>query len=217
MKFIKLIILIFPFIIMNAQTTTLRILGQSNYIENAETNVAIIAFNKEEIETKKTALILKIDSIGISSSLHKIIESYNNNNFQERFEVEEQDPELFENFLAICYKLQVRIEKVYFRMPIHKTDHEDKYAIRALRNANSQAEIILNNLDYKIVKILNIDDETTFSDPIFDFIDKDSERGKMVINIIQLLSSTDPNETQSNSPERYGGYNLWVTYEIEHK
>ena len=207
--------LLFNSFITYSQSSTLRVLGQSNYTEYSETNVAIIYISDEDSETKEILLKKKIDSIGFKNELIPINDTKEIKSNGEMFKFEEDNLDLFGKFLSICSDLKIRLEDTYFKMPPHEYDDEDKYAFLALKNAESQAKIITKNLNYNIVQILSIDDETTYADPIFDFIDRDSERGRIVIELIQILGSRNPNETKSKQSVRYGGYNLWVTFEIE--
>ena len=196
----------------NSQNVTLRVLGQSTYVEYAETNGIIISFNENELKNV-AKLSDSIASIGIMNQLKPIYDSKTTN--LKKFRIEESNLELFDKLMIICNYFKIRINKVYYKLPIHKFDNEDEKAILALDNANSQAKVIADNLKCNIVKILNIDDETTYADPIYDDIDVDSEHGQMVLRLIQLLSRGNSKfDTESSKAFREGGYNIWVTYEL---
>jgi len=214
MKFISFLILFLIFQFSNAQSITLRVLGKATYIEYAKTNGVIISFNEKELKGKKTKLTDTILSIGIKNKLIPFSKANTRNRF--KFRLEENNLKTFDNILVICSDLGIKIDKIYYKIPEHKFENEDENAILAINNATSQAKIIANNLHYKIVKILNIDDDTTYADPIYDRIDIESERGKMLIRLLQLLGNRNYlKETESKNSIRQGGYNIWVTYKLK--
>ena len=199
----------------SAQDITLRVLGQSNYIEYAESNIALISANESNVEKFK-AFKDSISANGLDNKLIEITDTKNKKRVQ--FKIEDEDLNVFDKLLVLCSDLQIKIDKVYFKMPEHLFEEEDKKAILALNNANSQAKILANHLGYKINKILNIDDDTTYSNSIYDDIDFESERGQLILKLFELLGGRNSSyETESSSPTRNGGYNLWVTYELQKK
>lgn len=214
MKFLSFLILFLIFQFSNAQSITLRVLGKATYVEYAKTNGIIISFNEKELKVKKTKLTDTILSIGIKNKLVPFSKTNTRNRF--KFRLEENNLKIFDNLLVICSDLGIKIDKIYYKIPEHKFEDEDENAILAINNATSQAKIIANNLHYKIVKILNIDDDTTYADPIYDRIDIESERGKMLIRLLQLLGNRNYlKETETKNPIRQGGYNIWVTYKLK--
>ncbi len=197
------------------QDITLRVLGFSSYTEYAESNVALISTNDstlEKINVFKDSLVAK----GVNKKLVKIGDIKNSKKIQ--YKIEEKDKNEFDKLLILCNDLQIKIDKVYFKMPEHLFEEEDKKAILALNNANSQAKVLANHLGYKIDKILNIDDDTTYSSSIYDDIDFDSERGELLLRLLELLGGRNTlYETESSNSTRNGGYNLWVTYNLKKK
>ena len=197
------------------QDITLRVLGFSSYTEYAESNVALISTNDstlEKINVFKDSLVAK----GLNKKLVKIGDIKNSKKIQ--YKIEEKDKNEFDKLLILCNDLQIKIDKVYFKMPEHLFEEEDKKAILALNNANSQAKVLANHLGYKIDKILNIDDDTTYSSSIYDDIDFDSERGELLLRLLELLGGRNTlYETDSSNSTRNGGYNLWVTYNLKKK
>jgi hypothetical protein len=197
------------------QDITLRVLGFSSYTEYAESNVALISTNDsslEKINVFKDSLVAK----GLNNKLVKIDDIKNSKKIQ--YKIEEKDKNEFDKLLVLCSDLQIKIDKVYFKMPEHLFEEEDKKAILALNNANSQAKVLANHLGYKIDKILNIDDDTTYSSSIYDDIDFDSERGELLLTLLELLGGRNTlYETESSNSTRNGGYNLWVTYNLKKK
>ena len=212
----KLYILILWFITFanysQAQSITLRILGQSNYTEYAESNVVLLSIQQHD-STKIEALKDSLTANGLDNTVVKVATSKNQQITQYKFE--NQDLNTFDNVLVWCSALQINVYKVYFKMPEHQFKNEDDHAVLALKNANTQAKILANHLGYKIETILNIDDETTYANPIYDTIDFDSSKGQRMLKFLELLSNRDVTyDTKSNSPSKSGGYNIWVTYRL---
>lgn len=215
MKVFSFLILFLVTTNTNAQNITLRVLGKVNYVEYAETNGIIVSINKSELD-KKTKLSDAITLIGINNKLVPITGNPTRN--IDKFRIEEKDLNLFDKLLIACIDLKVKVDKIYYKLPEHKFENEDNSAILALNNATSQAKIIANNLNCKIVKILNIDDETTYADPFFDNINMESDHGKFVVEMLQLLSDGNSlHETESLKPTREGAYTILVTYELKIK
>lgn len=199
----------------SAQDITLRVLGQSNYVDYAESNVALISVSESNIE-KIDALKDSISANGLDNEVNKI----NGLKYQKKvqFKIEDEDKNVFDKLLVLCSDLQIKVDKIYFKMPEYLFEEEDKKAILSLNNANSQAKILANHLGYKIDKILNIDDDTRYSNSIYDDIDFESVRGELILSVLELLGGRNSlYATESSSQSRNGGYNLWVTYELKKK
>jgi len=215
----KFYILIFFYILSSGysfgQDITLRVLGYSNYTEYAESYVVLISTNESSLETIKNlkdSLVAK----GYENKLVKIDDVKNLTAIQ--YKIEENDKSKFDNLLILCSDLRIKVDKIFFKMPEHLFEEEDQKAIMALNNANSQANLLANHLGYKIDKILNIDDETTYANPIFEDVDIDSQSGQLFIKLVELLGGRNMlYETESSQPTRDGGYNLWVTYNLKKK
>lgn len=212
------IIFIFSVLTTNyglSQNITLRVLGFSSYTEYAEKNVALVSTNDSNL-VKINKLKDSISTYKLYSKLTEINSLKNQKKIQ--FKIENEDINQFDKLLVLCSNLQIKVDKVYFKMPEHLFEEEDKKAILALNNANSQAKILANHLGYKIDKILNVDDDTTYSNSIYDDIDFDSERGELLLRLLELLGGRNSlYETESSNPTRNGGYNLWVTYNLKKK
>lgn len=218
MKLILVSVFFLLFFVSKAQNTTLRVLGQYSYIERSETNGVILRINNEDIDEKKELLLNKIDSLGIKSNLTKIDRSQNFQNKTSYFKIEEKDRDIFDQLLIVINGLKINIQKVYFKIPPHQLEDEYISATMAVKNANSKAKIVAHNLNYKIIKILNIDDETTYASSIYDGIDLESKKGKLLIKLLNILDNNNNlYEKESSKPYRTGGYNIWVTYHIEPK
>ena len=213
MRLIITILFLIITIRVNAQKAILRVLGKVKYTISAESNGMTLSFKKNEIKKTKR-LIDTIAFIGITNKLvlfnnpkKKHIKSYT---------IEVKSEHLFDKLIKICNKLEIKIDHIYYILPKHKFENEDENAILALANANYQAQITANHLNYKVVKILNIDDETTYSNPIYDGMDMDNERTKMVMRILTILGGTETS-SYSSEPIRDNEYSIWVTYQLVKK
>ena len=218
----RLLFLLLIFVItgvsLNAQTLSLKVLGSSAYNEYAESNGVIISFLIGDHENKKLILSDSIRVIGINGEITPLEDVYKRIAYKRRYRIEESNIGLFDRLLEECSNQKVRIEKVYYKMPEHKFENEDKNAILAFKNASTQAKIIANNLNYKITKVLNIDDDTTKSSDIYDVFDNGTEHGATIIKLLELLYGSDNMySTESDEQTRVGGYNLWVTFEMRRK
>ncbi|MFK8164235.1 MAG: hypothetical protein AB8H12_17450 [Lewinella sp.] len=197
-----------------SQSITLRVLGQSTYVESAEASGILVRFGGSDIDKEKEMLQTAMASAGVAGELKKLEGDSPEKNIY-RFEVQGNSPELLGELMMVCKKLSVNIEKFYYKLPPHRYSDEDERAIMALKNAKSQAEVIAKNLNHEIVRVLNIDDETTYADPLFDAFDFDSEQGETIKTVMELLTRLDSQfKVYDSSPGRTKGYNLWVTYEL---
>lgn len=214
MRVIIILLLSFFSFTLHSQSITLRVLGQSTFMESAEASGILIRFDDSDIDQGKKMFRDAMASAGVTGKL-KLLEGDTHDQRTYRFEVQENTPELFGELMMVCNKLSVDIKNFYFKFPPHSYVDEDRRAIMALENAKSQATIIAKNLNYKIARVLNIDDETTYADPLFDFIDFDSKEGESMKRVMDILTRIDSQfKVYDSSPGRTKGYNLWVTYEL---
>ncbi|MFT7121236.1 MAG: hypothetical protein ACJAZ9_001414 [Neolewinella sp.] len=71
------------------------------------------------------------------------------------------------------------------------------------------------SLNCRVEEIVNIDDETTYADPLFDAFDLDGEEGDILKRVLGILAEFEPpHEVYVSTPGKTKGYNLWVTYEL---
>jgi len=219
MRFYFIIVLTFKFLgISNAQNTTIKVLGKSTNTIYAQSNGVIFSFSKDIKDSNKEKSLDSIKALGIKEGI-----VYNKNitkNFQniDRYKIEEKNFNLFENLLVLLSNLEINIEKIYYKMPEHNFEDEDLNAISAFNNASIQAKIIANHLDYKINKILNIDDDTTESSFIYDKYDLDTPKGKRMLNFLKYLGRDEQLFDQESSDfTKTTKYSLWVTFELQKK
>ncbi len=217
MRVIFLILLLnFTLASVNAQTISLKVLGSAKNNEYAESNGVIVSFLSNNLEVKKNTLLDSIRAVGVKSEMIVIEGPSKYSAGKKRFRIEESNLELFDKLLIVCSSQDIKIDKIYYKMPDHNFESQDANAIMAYNNAASQAKILSNSLNYRIIKVLNIDDDTTESSYIYDLIDKDTEHGKSLIRLMQLLGGGNNSfQTESSLPVKTSGYNLWVTFELK--
>ena len=215
MKKICLVILFFTICFgLYSQNQTLRILGRSNHKVVANSNEVIVVLKKDQHRIFKDALTIK----GYNRNLESIINSKPIKPDEIKIKINEPNSDLFQEVIFVCNELKIKIEDIYFKIPKHDFNKEYKNAILAYKNAEAKAKIIANHLDCKVSRVLNIDDDTNLANEIFDRIDKNSEEGKVVLELINLLSNSPLLfKTESKKPVRESSYHLWVTFEIKPK
>ncbi|WP_115461731.1 hypothetical protein [Winogradskyella aurantiaca] len=210
--FLILISLIISTSINSQNRIIIRILGQSNYVESAESNSMMLRVKNSEIN-KIHILSDSLFALGYKSVPEKV-NDYSSHNFS-KFRINEASVENFDRIMVLCNELLIPIVSVFYMMPEHSFEDEDIQAILALRNANSQAKIIANHLNKKVLRILNIDDDTTYANSFYDNIDLDSERGQLILKLLEVLSRRNEVYSKDSKEEfRNGAYTLWVTYEL---
>lgn len=210
--FFILLLLIISNSINSQNRITIRILGQSNYVETAESNSMILRVKNSEIN-KIHILSDSLVALGYKSGPVQV-NDYSSHSFS-KFRINEASVEKFDRIMVLCNELLIEVVSVFFMMPEHSFEGEDIQAILALRNANSQAKIIANHLNKKVLRILNIDDDTTYANSFYDNIDLDSERGQLVLKLLEVLSNRNEVYSRESKEEyRNGAYTLWVTYEL---
>lgn len=201
-----------------AQTIYLRVLGEYQYSEYAKSKGMIVTFDvssKSVEEEKKRFLNTTIDA-GLKI---KLIPAFNDSfsiRNKNKFRIEIENAILFDELLDIVREEHLRIEKLYYPIPEHVFEDEDEKALFALDNARERADIIAKNLNYKVVEVLNIDDDTTRSSVIFDVIEKDSRLGNLIDGLLEKTSALIQTN-YSSTPVPNGGYYLWVTFKLKPK
>ncbi len=119
---------------------------------------------------------------------------------------------------TLCRLQEILVEELFYKLPKHKYEKEDDKAVSALNDAVRKANFIAEKLGKKVVKVLNIDDDTALAsiDNLMGEYDYDEEKGAEILELIQMLSEIDdPFATESKKPERNGAYSLLVTFEMQ--
>jgi len=224
-KLITFLILFFTFNLGFCQEATLRVLGNSKYSEIAENKVLLLNFEYDseicnpltqnktiEIQVSEFNQNLKSEKIEYKL-LHK--ETLNSNPEKSK------SYELLLSLDSNDYKIKKRINsrgikivKTYYKFSENSYLNEDKKAILAFRNSQNKANEITKILNYEILEVVNIDDDTSDANDVFEFLginNLDDERKEMMYSLFESLNSLEVNSNATKD----GAYNLWVTYKIK--
>jgi hypothetical protein len=224
-KLITFLILFFTFNLGFCQEATLRVLGNSKYSEIAENKVLLLNFEYDseicnpltqnktiEIQVSEFNQNLKSEKIEYKL-LHK--ETLNSNPEKSK------SYELLLSLDSNDYKIKkiinsrgIKIVKTYYKFSENSYLNEDKKAILAFRNSQNKANEITKILNYEILEVVNIDDDTSDANDVFEFLginNLDDERKEMMYSLFESLNSLEVNSNATKD----GAYNLWVTYKIK--
>jgi hypothetical protein len=207
------------------QDATLRVLGNSKYSELAENKVFLLNFEynsdicdpltqNKTIEIQVDEFIQKLKSEMIEYKLlHK-----------ETVNINSEKSKLYELLLSLDsnnYKINklinssgVKLVKTYYKFSENAFLNEDNKAILALKNSKSKAKEIAKILNYEILDVVIIDDDTSDANDIFELLginNLDDERKEMMYSFFEILNSLEENSNVTKE----GAYNLWVTYKIK--
>jgi hypothetical protein len=219
------LILFFTFNLGFCQEATLRVLGNSKYSEIAENKVLLLNFEYDseicnpltqnktiEIQVSEFNQNLKSEKIEYKL-LHK--ETLNSNPEKSK------SYELLLSLDSNDYKIKkiinsrgIKIVKTYYKFSENSYLNEDKKAILAFRNSQNKANEITKILNYEILEVINIDDDTSDANDVFEFLginNLDDERKEMMYSLFESLNSLEVNSNATKD----GAYNLWVTYKIK--
>jgi len=226
----KKIIFLLSFLLSNycySQSATLKILGQYSYVEYYKSLGAIIVLEENpnkcdpilgfiSLEEQFRHLSESIEVKGSKSKLIPIKDHTYSPYRKQAFRFEEPDAGLFDEVMTVCNNQGAIIKKRYYKLPPHEFIEEDTKAIKALRDAKEKAEELVNHINYEVIQVLNIDDDTRGASKIFEFDDRDPDEIEELMNLLQRFNDLDRREESINSV-RSGAYNLWVTFEIRPK
>jgi predicted PolB exonuclease-like 3'-5' exonuclease len=119
------------------------------------------------------------------------------------------------------YKIQkiinssgIKLVKSYYKFSENSFLNEDKKAILAFKNSQEKANELVKILNYEILEIVSIDDDTSDANDVFELLginNLDDEKKEMMYSLFEKLNDLELN---SNSTKN-GAYNLWVTYKIK--
>jgi hypothetical protein len=217
--------LFFIFTLGFCQEAKLRILGNSKYSEIAENKVLLLNFEynsevcnpltqNKTIETQVNEFNQNLKSEKIKYKLlHKETLNFNPEN--------SKSYELLLPLDSNDYKIQkivnssgIKLVKSYYKFSENSFLNEDKKAILAFKNSQNKATEIVKILNYEILEIVSIDDDTSDANDVFELLginNLDDERKEMMYSLFEKLNELEVN---SNSTKD-GAYNLWVTYKIK--
>lgn len=217
--------LFFIFTLGFCQEAKLRILGNSKYSEIAESKVLLLNFEynsevcnpltqNKTIETQVNEFNQNLKSEKIKYKLlHRETLNFNPEN--------SKSYELLIPLDSNDYKIQkiinssgIKLVKSYYKFSENSFLNEDKKAILAFKNSQNKATEIVKILNYEILEIISIDDDTSDANDVFELLginNLDDERKEMMYSLFEKLNDLEVN---SNSTKD-GAYNLWVTYKIK--
>lgn len=224
-KLYSFLILFFTFNLGFCQEATLRILGNSKYSEIAENKVLLLNFeyNSEicnpvtqnktiDIQVNEFNQKLKSEKIEYEL-LHK--ETLNINPEKSKsYELLLLSLDSNNKIQKIINSSGIKLVKTYYKFSENSFLNEDKKAILAFKNSQKKAKEIAQILNYEILEIVSIDDDTSDANDIFELLginNLDDERKEMMYSLFEKLNNLELN---SNATKE-GAYNLWVTYQIK--
>lgn len=207
------------------QEAKLRILGYSKYSEIAENKVLLINFeyNSEicnpltqnktiEIQVNEFEQILKSEKIKYKLA-HKETLNFNpenNKSYELLLSIGGNDNKVEKAINSNGIKLV----KTYYKFLGNSFLDEDKKAILAFKNSQNKASEIAKILNYEILGIISIDDDTSDSNDVFELLgitDLADETKEMMYSFLEKLNDLEIN----SNVNRDRAYNLWVTYKIK--
>ena len=224
----KLYLLIIVFLTVNlcfCQEATLRILGNSKYSEIAKNKVLLINFeyNSEICNplTQNKTIEIQINEFNENLKLEKIVFQLLHKETLSISPEKSKNYELLLSLDANDYKIQkiinssgIKLLKTYYKFSENSLLNEDEKAILAFQNSQKKANEIAKILNYEIIEIASIDDDTSNTNDVFEFLgidNIDDDRKKMMYSFFEKLNNLEMN----SNPTKDGAYNLWVTYKIK--
>lgn len=224
-KLYSFLILFLTFNLGFCQEATLRILGNSKYSEIAENKVLLLNFeyNSEICNplTQNKTIEIQVNEFNQNLKSEKIEYKLLH---KETLNINPEKSKSYELLLSLDsndYKVQkiinssgIKLVKTYYKFSENSFLNEDKKAILAFKNSQNKANEITKILNYEILEVVSIDDDTSDANDVFELLginNLDDERKEMMYSLFERLNSLEVN---SNSTKD-GAYNLWVTYKIK--
>jgi hypothetical protein len=219
------LLLFFTFTLGFCQEAKLRILGNSKYSELAVCKVLLLNFEynseicnpltqNKTIETQLNEFNQNLKSEKIEYKLlHKETLKFNPEN--------SKSYELLLSLDCNDYKIQkiinssgIKLVKSYYKFSENSFLNEDKKAILAFKNSQEKANELVKILNYEILEIVSIDDDTSDANDVFELLginNLDDEKKEMIYSLFEKLNDLELNTNSTKN----GAYNLWVTYKIK--
>lgn len=207
------------------QEATLRVLGNSKYSEIAENKVLLLNFeyNSEICNplTQNKTIEIQVNEFNQNLKSEKIEYKLIH---KETLNVNPEKSKSYELLLSVDnndYKIQkiinssgIKLVKTYYKFSENSFLNEDKKAILAFKNSQNKANEITKILNYEILEVLSIDDDTSDANDVFELLginNLDDERREMMYSLFEKLNNLEVNSNAIKD----GAYNLWVTYKIK--
>lgn len=227
-KILFFILILFSCHLAVCQEVTLRILGSHRYSEIAEKKVLLIVFSydpdicnlitqNKTIDTQVNEFIeiLKQEKI-VYELLHKETSNFNPEN-QKQFELILPIDNPDYKIQKIINSKGIILVKTYYKFSENPLLDEDSRAILAYKNSKNKANNLAKNLNCKNIEIVNIDDDTSDANSVYDFlnINLDDEKMALLNELLSQLGNLESNLESNYNITKEGSYNLWVTYKIK--
>lgn len=224
-KLYSFLILFLTFNLGFCQEVTLRVLGNSKYSEIAENKVLLLNFeyNSEICNplTQNKTIEIQVNEFNQNLKSEKIEYKLFH---KETLNINPEKSKSYELLLSLVsndYKVQkvinssgIKLVKTYYKFSENSFLNEDKKAILAFKNSQNKANEITKILNYEILEVVSIDDDTSDANDVFELLginNLDDERKEMMYSLFETLNSLEVNSNATKD----GAYNLWVTYKIK--
>jgi len=229
MKNYLILSLLFCSTLCFSQTQTIKVLGQHAYENKVKSFGALISLVEDpnkcdpvkgfiSIEDQLKHLGESITAKGSKATLKPVDEYQKSQVKSKSYRIEESNRDLFDQILLVCAQHEAKIIKSYYNYYPHDFVGEDEKAIAALNDAKTKAKELAEHLNCKLVRILNVDDDTRNANSYFlQHWSGDKARLADLMSVVNGLDNRYSIDIRSSSPNRSGKYNLWVTFEIEAK
>jgi hypothetical protein len=224
-KLYSFLILFFTFNLVFCQEATLRVLGNSKYSEIAQNKVLLLNFeyNSEICNplTQNKTIEIQVDEFNQNLKSEKIEYKLLHSETLNINPAKSKSYELLLSLDSNDYKIQkiikssgIKLVKTNYKFSENSFLNEDKKAILAFKNSQNKANEIAKILNYEILEIVSIDDETSDANDVFELLgidNLDDERKEMMYSLFEMLNNLEVNSNAIKD----GAYNLWVTYKIK--
>ncbi len=207
------------------QEATLRVLGNSKYSEIAENKVLLLNFeyNSEICNplTQNKTIEIQVNEFNQNLKSEKIDYKLIH---KETLNINPEKSKSYELLLSVDnndYKIQkiinssgIKLVKTYYKFSENSFLNEDKKAVLAFKNSQNKANEITKILNYEILEVVSIDDDTSDANDVFELLginNLDDERKEMMYSLFEKLNDLEVNSNATKD----GAYNLWVTYKIK--
>ena len=219
------LILFLTFNLGFCQEATLRVLGNSKYSEIAEKKVLLLNFeyNSEICNplTQNKTIEIQVNEFNQNLKSEKIEYQLLSKETLNSNPEKSKSYELLLSLDSNDHKIQkiinssgIKLVKTYYKFSENSFLNEDKKAILAFKNSQNKAKIIAKILNYEILEIVSIDDDTSDANAIFELsgiTNLDDENKEMMNSLFEMLNNLEVNSNATKD----GAYNLWVTYKIK--
>ena len=219
------LILFLTFNLGFCQEATLRVLGNSKYSEIAEKKVLLLNFeyNSEICNplTQNKTIEIQVNEFNQNLKSEKIEYQLLSKETLNSNPEKSKSYELLLSLDSNDHKIQkiinssgIKLVKTYYKFSENSFLNEDKKAILAFKNSQNKATQLAKILNYEILKIVSIDDDTSDANAIFELSginNLDDEQKEMMNSLFEMLNNLEVNSNATKD----GAYNLWVTYKIK--